>query len=219
MMGGNASVVHVGKFTVNPPEDLPNVNVAIIGSTSHWSNFTRVFCNVLVWHLRGVTNVTFMTGGEAGGPPSTFVHALRPLKNKSVSIKFIVPEQAFPNWKWDDSIDGVAYPDAEPDETLPWEDYELDVMDGAETVTMGRTDKDRQKELAQHADIFLMIEGGPGAANEARNALKLRKPVFVVRGSSPRADEIFNEVGIDYTNTDLPFLILDAIDRKRHQKT
>ncbi len=59
----------------------------------------------------------------------------------------------------------------------------------------GRTDEDRQEILGRMADVVIMIEGGPGALNEALIAHKEGKKVICVPTTSPFCKKFYDQCG------------------------
>jgi hypothetical protein len=152
------------------------MNLCIIGSAQHWNKDSFNACKELAERLGKGFKGKFVTGGERGGPPCSFVHSLPEKRQKDVI--FMVPLNVA-NWKIG----------------------EKDEIEGALTLLNGETDEERQECLAEFGDVFIMIEGGPGAQREAQLALDAGKQVFVLPFGSPYAEEIEKKVGKCNINT------------------
>lgn len=159
------------------------MNLVIIGSCQHYNPNSHKVCLELADRLKNLDG-KFITGGESGGPPCTFVHSLPEKRRKDVI--FVVPKNYKTEW-------GVG---------------DKDELKGSKTIMMGETDEERQQCLSEMGDVFIMIEGGPGAANEARMALKMGKQVFAFPHLSPFAKEIYDEAGVCFTMDSLCKYIL-----------
>ena len=117
--------------------------IAVIGSTSFWGKSTEAICYGTGRKLATMPDIAIVTGGVSGIP-------------EAVSRSFCQHRQ----FKGEKNLPVFHI---QPKGMTPW-DY-------GHNLTAGQTLEQRRLVLAHIAPIYLLLEGGPGAAQEVRWAL------------------------------------------------
>ncbi len=144
--------------------------IGFIGSTAHYGK-TKELCKEIGYKVGTLQNVRFYTGG-LHGIPETICNGLP--GRAGYETMHIIPKE-------------LTNPD----------DY---TSASGEKLVMGSTFEDRQEILAKCCDFVIMVEGGPGAQNEALLAAKNGAHVYVVPTSGIYAQRTYDCLDSRYPN-------------------
>ena len=140
--------------------------VVAIGSTSFWGTSTQAICEATGRKLAKLKDVAILTGGVSG-IPEALSHSFWQQRRQQGEEKppvFHIQPAGF----------------------TPW-DY-------GENLTAGNTLEQRRWVLAHLAPVYLLLEGGPGAAQEARWALAAGAIVIPVGCTGGFASTLYAEL-------------------------
>ncbi|WP_353932713.1 GUN4 domain-containing protein [Okeanomitos corallinicola TIOX110] len=138
--------------------------VAVIGSTSFWNHSTPAICETTGRKLAQIEDIVMLTGGVSGVPEALSRSFWRHQKPESTSRILHIQPKGF----------------------IPWE-Y-------GENLTAGDTFPQRRWVLAHLAPVYLLLEGGPGALQEAQWALNAGAIVIPVGCTGGAAKTVYAEL-------------------------
>ncbi|MEB3343406.1 macro domain-containing protein [Okeania sp.] len=144
--------------------------VAIIGSTSFWGVTTKAICNATGRKLAtSFQKLALLTGGVTGIP-------------EAVSRSF---------WQecYQQHQPALVY-HIQPEGFQPWE-YGLNLYGG-------KTLFERREILARMASVYVLIEGGPGAKQEAETAIEMGAVVIPVGVTGGYAKRLYEQMPRPY---------------------
>ncbi|NET02198.1 MAG: hypothetical protein F6K61_16820 [Sphaerospermopsis sp. SIO1G1] len=138
--------------------------LAVIGSTSFWNHSTPAICEITGRKLAQIEDIVLLTGGVSGVPETLSRSFWRHQKPESTSRILHIQPKGF----------------------IPY-DY-------GENLTAGDTFPQRRWVLAHLAPVYLLLEGGPGALQEAQWALKAGAIVIPVGCTGGAAKTVYTEL-------------------------
>lgn len=147
---------------------VPGPRVAVLGSTSFYGPLSESLCRLLAADLADMPELVLLTGGVSG-VGQTFGHAFYEARRS---------QQRPPN----------VY------HLLP---AEMAPVEYGITLAAGDSLSDRREVLGRVANLYIIIEGGPGTVHESATALDHRLPVVPIAATGGHALEL-------YATTDRP---------------
>ena len=143
--------------------------VAIIGSTSFWGVTTEAICKATGRQLAKLENLALLTGGIMGVPEGVSLSFWREYQQQNKSAPvYHIQPVGFEPWEYGVNLYG------------------------------GKTLSERRAILAQMASIYILIEGGPGAKQEAKIAMAAGAVVIPVGLTGGFAKELYQKMSRPY---------------------
>ncbi|MBK8233644.1 MAG: hypothetical protein IPK72_24485 [Candidatus Eisenbacteria bacterium] len=147
---------------------VPGPRIAVLGSTAFYGALSESICQILAADLAGTPEIVLLTGGVSG-VGQTFGHAFFEARRS---------QQLPPN----------VY------HLLP---AEMAPVEYGVTLPAGDSLSDRREVLGRVANLYIIIEGGPGTVHESATALDHGLPVVPIAATGGHALEL-------YATTDRP---------------
>ncbi|NET28189.1 response regulator [Okeania sp. SIO1I7] len=143
--------------------------VAIIGSTSFWGVTTEAICKATGRQLATLENLALLTGGVMGVPEAVSLSFWRECQQQNkFAPVYHIQPAGFELWEYGVNLYG------------------------------GKTLSERREILAQMASIYILIEGGPGAKQEAETAMAAGAVVIPVGVTGGFAKELYQKMSRPY---------------------
>ncbi len=145
---------------------LSEYRVAIIGSTSFWGVTTEAICNATGRKLATLgENLALLTGGVTGIPEAVSRSFwLECSQQNQVALVYHIQPEGFEPWEYGTNLYG------------------------------GKTLFERRGILAQMASVYVLIEGGPGAKQEAEVAIEAGAVVIPVGVTGGFAQQLYQKM-------------------------
>ncbi|MGB3511978.1 MAG: macro domain-containing protein, partial [Microcoleaceae cyanobacterium] len=143
--------------------------VAIIGSTYFWGVTTEAICNATGRQLATLKNLAVLTGGVSGIPEAVSRSFWRECHQKNKSAPvYHIQPEGLEAWEY------------------------------GKNLYAGKTLSERREILARIASVYVLIEGGPGAEQEARVAMASGAVVIPVGITGGFAQRLYQEMSRPY---------------------
>ena len=143
--------------------------VAIIGSTSFWGVTTEAICNATGKQLATLENLALLTGGVAGIPEAVSRSFWRECDRKNRSAPvYHIQPEGLEAWEYGTNL------------------------------YAGKNLSERREILARVASVYVLMEGGPGAKQEATVAMESGAVVIPVGITGGFAGELYQQMSRPY---------------------